>query len=441
MLKSHQSFQARQEPARGRFSNSMRTSIRYGDDTVNTINIYTKEQVDAKASSVLPSTTGASQGQVLGLDSNLQPTWMSVEDEPLSGTLRYTGGPIALGIEGTSVSKSYPYYANLITGTPSSPSFTRGDITFVNGDTAVTGLNTQIATTTLNRRIDFYQAPETLPFEFVGTGTGVIYIGSMPVYTAVENGYVSYTSGMNAFAIALKIEDGQITDYRMAKHTYPKDYSSAGDSYSIFVKATGEPHELYPYNTGGNYVFDSNTTYINKGNLDILFYGIPAPFDASKYTYDSTGNYSTYGYLGWMNVATHYSRSSPSDTYTIGSFGKGIGGLYQNPNGSSSTTSGYYYSSSALNGIKSDLEGIIRDDIAFIKDGTYIINVGYNGTLPTYVSNSNGYPYRTNRYNEFTITSSNNGQNISVSSRMTTTYPCNISSSGYYYVSYALKQD
>ena len=44
---------------------------------MTSMNIYSKEQIDAKAAAILPATTGATAGQVLGLDANLEPAWIS----------------------------------------------------------------------------------------------------------------------------------------------------------------------------------------------------------------------------------------------------------------------------------------------------------------------------------------------------------------------------
>jgi len=50
---------------------------------MTTINVYDKDQVDAKAAAVLPDTSGASEGQVLGLDANLEPAWIDVSADPV----------------------------------------------------------------------------------------------------------------------------------------------------------------------------------------------------------------------------------------------------------------------------------------------------------------------------------------------------------------------
>jgi len=42
---------------------------------MTSIDLYTKDAVDQIFESILPSTSGASEGQVLKLDANLEPYW------------------------------------------------------------------------------------------------------------------------------------------------------------------------------------------------------------------------------------------------------------------------------------------------------------------------------------------------------------------------------
>jgi hypothetical protein len=50
-------------------------TITYRGEIMATVNIYSNAQVDAKLAAVLPSTSGATAGQVLTLDTNLHPIW------------------------------------------------------------------------------------------------------------------------------------------------------------------------------------------------------------------------------------------------------------------------------------------------------------------------------------------------------------------------------
>jgi len=78
-----------------------------------TVGFYSKEQVDDKVAAILPPTTGASEGQVLGLDANLEPAWINGGGGGPSTTINLSDSANLVDISGISTSSTTSVYGRV----------------------------------------------------------------------------------------------------------------------------------------------------------------------------------------------------------------------------------------------------------------------------------------------------------------------------------------